>query len=481
MPKDGIGIYVFDSEYRLYLVEKLNSTFSEGGKKLLVPGTTTFKKPWNRCTRNQKDKIIRDILIKESPISREQLSNHRIAFCLLGSWIHNDDNQDYLFDNYVIVLREGFRHLPGKGIVKRANITGESFNILELPADSIAPLTMNYFKSVLFHASGYIQSPASDSEHEEFKKSLSNDHKKYFLYEKKPGGGYGDVYVTLDIATLLPRVVKIPRSNPSDDSWQERFLLEGKALLSLSHKRVLNIEEIFSINRVDNDRYYMVKEYIRGKDLEKCRNIEKNHIQVIIGEIVRILAEVHKLGICHRDLKPNNIMIDFLKGNEPKITLIDFGLVKSPQIDVGADQKLTREGDRPGNKFFQSLVTYNSYPKHNLLDDYYSVLLIFYWLFDNKSFYNDYFKLPPSEVVKEVEACKSKYEDPFLEENAVEGFCGKRKEVLCIAQFSEFHKIVRQAYKDIYEITGSDLKVKNENGLEEQLKDVEEKILKIFE
>lgn len=479
MPKYGIGIYVFDSEYQLYLVKKPKSKFGHSGRKWLVPGIT-LDEPWHSYSLDEQNALIDQVLTEESPISKEQLTSREVAIQHLGSWSHKKDNREYVFNNFVVFSREAFRHLPGKGCISNAKISGESFSLLDLPVDSMYSLTQDFFKSSLFHSTGDIPSPTNDKERDEFKDFLSNDYKKYFLFETIAQGGYGRVYATLGITTLLPRVVKIPLANANDNTWLERFLLEGKALLSLIHERVQNIEEIFSINRIDDGRYYMLKEFIRGEDLQKCPKVEKDHIQAIIGAIVRILAKVHELGICHRDIKPNNIMIEFLEDNKPQITLIDFGLVKGSQIDVGKDQNLTTEEFRTGNEFFQSIVTYNSYQKHNLLDDYYSVLLIFYWLFDKKSFYDDYYNLSGQEVAKNVMECKSKYEDPFIEENAVENFCEEWKELPCIEQFAKFHKVVRQAYTDIYEITESDIKVKNENGLEKQLEEVKEKILKIF-
>jgi serine/threonine protein kinase len=269
-------------------------------------------------------------------------------------------------------------------------------------------------------------------------------------------------------------------ANPRDENWQERFLLEGKALLSLIHERVQNIEEIFSINRVADGHYYMLKEYIRGEDLQKSNAVKTEHVVGIIREVVKALVEVHKFGICHRDLKPNNIMVEFVE-NKPRITLIDFGLVKKASSETSSDPGLTTDKFRTGNVIFQSIVTYNHYKQHNFLDDYYSVLHTFYWLVNKKSFYDDHYNLTWQEVAKKVIECKAKYSDPFLDEEIVKGHCRNWGDANCINTFIKFQNIVAEGYKDIYKISKRGLTVKNRTGIHMQLNEVSEKIMGVFQ
>jgi hypothetical protein len=204
MPKYGIGIYLFDSEHRLFLVRKPGSVFSDGGEKWLVPGKT-FDVPWESYTKKRKDEIIFNILKAESPIPEIQLKNANYEINSLGSWSHRKNNQDFIFNNYVISYKtDCFKHLPDNGRIARDSIKGESFTLLDLPIGTMSDLTQDFFKSSLFHSSGYIPSPSHPNDHKEFEKCLSSDNKKYFLYKSIGGGGYGRVYLTLDIATLLP-------------------------------------------------------------------------------------------------------------------------------------------------------------------------------------------------------------------------------------------------------------------------------------
>lgn len=478
MPRYGIGIYVFDSEHQLYLVRKSDSKIGDSNT-WLVPGTT-FDDPWDCYSDEFRDNKIYDILKEESPIPERILLNREYSIKCLGSWCHRKDKQDYIFINYVAHLTsDGFRHLPEKGRIKKPNIEGTSFNLLSLPISKMSELTQDFFKSSLFHSSGYIPQ-LHDKNYDEFKEYLGNDHKKYFYLDNIGGGGYGRVYVTLDIATLLPRVVKIPLVNDHDINWPERFLLEGKALFSLNHHKVENVEEIYSINRAVDGRYYLLKEYIKGKNLLKCDNYKKEHVVDIISEIVKVLAKVHSLKVCHRDIKPNNIMIETFDDNKPKITLIDFGLVKSFQIEVGMDPNMTNERFRTGSASYQSLITYNSYKNHNYLDDYYSVLHTFYWLVNNKNFYEDYFEVDYRFAAKKAADCKSEFTDPFLDECILNKVCENWKDKSCLPIFKEFHTIIVNAYDDIYENTGRSIKVKNKKQLAIILEQVETKLKELF-
>ena len=456
-----------------------------------MPGTR-LEQQWDLYNKDEKDQIVKKILKDETPITIGYLRNHDIEYKSLGCWRHIEDHKEYMFDNIVIELSESFRHFPNAGKIKKIitknkikhEITGEPFSILDLPVGSIYSLTQNFLKSSLFHDSGHIPSIANEDQRDAFRQSLGNDHKRFYLFRVIKSGGYGLVYATLDIATLFPRVVKVPLNNPHDPNWQKRFLREGNALLSLIHEGVRGIEEIFSINRIGKARYYLLKEYIRGRDLQdSIALITDSHVLSIITQIINVLAEVHELEICHRDLKPNNIMIELQGNGDPEITLIDFGLVKSTYGTPGENPHLTPAEFRTGSPLFQSVITYKRYYEHNLLDDYYSVLHIYYWLIAHKHFYVSHYRTSIEDAKIKAGECKSKYQDPFLDENAIADFCEERSGIPCIKQLAEFHKVIRQAYDKIYD-KQEKFELKNEfkdkEILREQLKETTKNILAVF-
>jgi len=479
MPKYGIGIYVFDSNHQLYLVKKTNSAFSKG-RMWLVPGTT-FDDPWELKSDKEQDEILRKILEEETPVPERTRDLSKFQCVSIGSWTHSLGELNFRFENLVLTYPEVFGSLKNGGQISDTNITGRPFSVSALPIPDMSDLTKDFFRSSLFHSSTHIPSPANDDVRGEFSEYLGDEAKKYFLFKALGQGGYGRVYSVLDIATLLPRVIKVPLENISDNTWLDRFLIEGKALLTLIHKKVQNVEEILSINRIDDTHYYLLKKFINGNNLQNCfRQITGLQIPNVIAAIVKTLKEVHKLEIVHRDLKPNNIMIEFPEGGRANVTIIDFGLAKDVQNDFGANRHLTREGDRPGSAYYQSLVTFNDYRRHTWLDDYYSVLQIYYLLLSKRVFYEGFYSnMPTGQVKQEVMKCKGNKRDPFFDNGLASITKGLRQDD--VIKFGEFYNIVKQAYSENYDISKDTVQPKDMEQLKEKLCAVEEQIAKVFE
>lgn len=138
-------------------------------------------------------------------------------------------------------------------------------------------------------------------------------------------GGMGIVY--LAIQSALDRKVALKVTLPSlaemDESFTKRFVREAKATAALNHP---NIITIFDAGVYENSSY-MAMEYIPTgtlADLESSNLSHEKICELFIG-ICRGLSAAHNAGFVHRDIKPDNILID-ANGN-PQVT--DFGIVKS--------------------------------------------------------------------------------------------------------------------------------------------------------
>jgi serine/threonine protein kinase len=138
-------------------------------------------------------------------------------------------------------------------------------------------------------------------------------------------GGMGIVY--LAIQSALDRKVALKVTLPSlaemDESFTKRFVREAKATAALNHP---NIITIFDAGVYENSSY-MAMEYIPTgtlADLEDSHLSHEKICELFIG-ICRGLSAAHNAGFVHRDIKPDNILID-ANGN-PQVT--DFGIVKS--------------------------------------------------------------------------------------------------------------------------------------------------------
>ena len=149
---------------------------------------------------------------------------------------------------------------------------------------------------------------------------------RYQIIEELGKGGMGRVYKVLDKETNEKIALKLIKSDiAADKKTVERFRNELTTARKIVQK---NVCRMFDLGR-EKDSYYITMEYISGQDL---RDLIRQTGQLTVGKAVSIvkqicdgLTEAHSLGVVHRDLKPNNIMID--KGGNAKI--MDFGIARA--------------------------------------------------------------------------------------------------------------------------------------------------------
>ena len=149
-------------------------------------------------------------------------------------------------------------------------------------------------------------------------------------------GQFGAVYQMkskLNNQFYAVKFVKMPKDNDEQIKIQREKII----MLSISHQNIVNLYKTF----YDNNYYYFVSEFINGTNLENyVKDYQKNnpnqHIpqQLVISifkQILYGLNYLHSKGILHRDIKPDNILID--KNNNIKIT--DFGISAVFQQNCG--------------------------------------------------------------------------------------------------------------------------------------------------
>ena len=149
---------------------------------------------------------------------------------------------------------------------------------------------------------------------------------RYQIIEELGRGGMGRVYKVMD--TRIKEKVALKLLKPeiaSDKRTIERFSNELKFARKIRHK---NVCQMFDLNE-EKGTQYITMEYVPGEDLKSMVRMSG---QLSVGTAVNIakqvcegLAEAHKLGVIHRDLKPQNIMID-KNGNA---LIMDFGIARS--------------------------------------------------------------------------------------------------------------------------------------------------------
>jgi len=149
---------------------------------------------------------------------------------------------------------------------------------------------------------------------------------RYQIIEELGKGGMGKVYKVLDKEVNAKIALKLIKPEIAGDKKTiERFRNELKTARDISHK---NICRMYDLNKEEGS-YYITMEYVEGQDL---KSLIKQTGQLAVGTAISIAAQVceglteaHRLGVIHRDLKPQNIMID----KEGNARIMDFGIARS--------------------------------------------------------------------------------------------------------------------------------------------------------
>ena len=152
---------------------------------------------------------------------------------------------------------------------------------------------------------------------------------RYELLELIGQGGMADVYLAKDIILNRTIAIKILRTSLAKDPiYVTRFQREASAAAALSHR---NIVEIYDVGE-DEDKYYIVMEYIPGTTLKELI-LKRGAVHVveaidIMKQVVSGIAKAHQLGIIHRDLKPQNILVT----DSGVAKIADFGIASMQSL-----------------------------------------------------------------------------------------------------------------------------------------------------
>lgn len=153
---------------------------------------------------------------------------------------------------------------------------------------------------------------------------------RYEVIEQIGGGGMALVYKAK--CKLLDRFVAIKvlkEEFVNDDEFVRKFRRESQAAASLSHPNIVNIYDVGIENDGNNQIYYIVMEYIKGKTLKDLIK-EKGKLSIDNAldysyQIAEALQHAHKNHIVHRDIKPHNIMIT----DDNRVKVTDFGIARA--------------------------------------------------------------------------------------------------------------------------------------------------------
>jgi eukaryotic-like serine/threonine-protein kinase len=146
---------------------------------------------------------------------------------------------------------------------------------------------------------------------------------RYKIIEKIGGGGMANVYLARDMILERDVAIKVLRLDFSgDEQFIKRFRREAQAATSLNHENIVNIYDVGE----DEGIYYIVMEYVRGTTLKQYI---QQHAPLSVPKALNIMAQLasaishaHQNRIVHRDIKPQNILIN----EDGMIKVTDFGI-----------------------------------------------------------------------------------------------------------------------------------------------------------
>jgi serine/threonine protein kinase len=179
---------------------------------------------------------------------------------------------------------------------------------------------------------------------------------RYFVKRKIGEGGFGAVFEGTQVATERPVALKIlhPQS-VSDATVVARFRREAEACSKLRNPHTVII---YDFDQTEDGVLYLAMELVRGQSLQDIQRgsgiIPVDRSLRILDQVAEALGEAHAKGIVHRDMKPENIMVEIREG-EDFVKVLDFGIAKIKSGDGAKDAPaLTAIGQTVGTLEFMS-------------------------------------------------------------------------------------------------------------------------------
>jgi serine/threonine protein kinase len=154
---------------------------------------------------------------------------------------------------------------------------------------------------------------------------------KYQILDRLGVGGMGEIFKVRHIHLNELRVIKIMRPQvAADDQGLQRFLQEARTSTMIKHR---NLAMLYDFAQLEDGSYYMVWEFIDGTNIQKWiaqngpvppRLAVEMSVQALHG-----LDHLHSMGLIHRDISPENIMLSQDHHGKLLVKVIDFGIAKS--------------------------------------------------------------------------------------------------------------------------------------------------------
>jgi eukaryotic-like serine/threonine-protein kinase len=176
---------------------------------------------------------------------------------------------------------------------------------------------------------------------------------RYAIIEELQGGGMGVVMAARHVVLDRPVAVKLLRpEHAAHSDARERFLREARLAAQLVSEHTARVIDVGETNR---GIPYLVMERLEGRSLAEILDDRALGVSEAVDftlQALEAVAEAHRRGMVHRDLKPGNLFL--IQGTDgcPRVKVLDFGIAKSLGDDLVG--KLTSVGDVLGTPSYMS-------------------------------------------------------------------------------------------------------------------------------
>ncbi len=171
---------------------------------------------------------------------------------------------------------------------------------------------------------------------------------KYLILEKIGAGGMASVYRAKHLAFGEIRALKVVSTKlMDDDAFIRRFKTEAVVTRKLQHPNAVRVDDL---DTTEDGRPFIIMECVEGRDLRALIQREGplpvDRALNIARQVASALTEAHHLGITHRDIKPDNILLVNQEDGTELVKVLDFGIAKVREgaMDLGGGYTATKTG-----------------------------------------------------------------------------------------------------------------------------------------
>ena len=167
---------------------------------------------------------------------------------------------------------------------------------------------------------------------------------EFDIVRKIGDGARAEIYLAREVSLRRLVAIKVLRSEHAEsETTRRRFVREAQAAARISDP---NVASVFRTGVLENELPYLVMEWIKGTTLAdrlaSGGQFGEAHMRAVVTGVARGLAAAHAKGVVHRDVRPENVLLEEDTG---RIALTDFGIAATVATGTEVPEDLTQQGE----------------------------------------------------------------------------------------------------------------------------------------